>query len=80
MTTVVIWPDRDAPRHAAWGGLLRRLDVSVRLWGRRRARRRFVNQVLAETRDPRILGDLGISTVPQPDVERWVTAILWHQH
>lgn len=78
--TVVIWRDRKAPRNGAWDGFVRHLYVAIRLWGRRRAQRRFVNQLLAETRDPRILGDLGIVPVRQPHVERWITAILWHQH
>lgn len=80
MTIVVTWPDRHAPRHAAWDRLLRRLAVSSRLWARRHARRRFVNRVLAETHDPRILADLGIGPVRPHYVERWMMAMLYHQH
>lgn len=80
MTMVVTWPDRNARRHTAWDRLLRRLAVSLRLWARRRARRRLVNLVLAETDDPRILADLGIGPVRSRHVERWIMAMLWHQH
>lgn len=80
MAIVMAWPDRATRRRAAWGLLVRRVAVSSRLWERRRARRRFVNKVLAETSDPRILADLGIRPVPTPHVERWMTAMLWHQH
>jgi hypothetical protein len=80
MAIVMAWPDRANRRKAAWGLLVRRVAVSSRLWARRRARRRFVNRVLAETNDPRILADLGIRPVPTPHVERWITAMLWHQH
>ena len=80
MTMVVTWPDRNARRHAAWDRLLRRLAVLLRLWGRRRARRRFVTRVLAEPRDPRILADLGIGPVRSRHVESWIAATLWHQH
>jgi hypothetical protein len=73
MTMVVNWPDRDVRRHAA---LLRRLVVSSRLW----ARRRFVKRVLAETHDPRIFADLGIGRVRPRHVERWIMAMLCHQH
>lgn len=80
MTMVVAWPGRNARRHAAWDRLLRRLSVSSRLWARRRARRRFVTRVLAETDDPRILADLGIDPVRPHHVERWMMAMLDHQH
>jgi hypothetical protein len=80
MAIVMAWPDRATRRRTAWGLLVRRVAVSLRLWARRRARRRFVNKVLAETNDPRILADLGIRPVPTPHVERWMTAMLWHQH
>jgi hypothetical protein len=80
MAIVMAWPDRATRRRAAWGLLVRRVAVSSRLWARRRARRRFVNRVLAETNDPRILADLGIHPDRTPHVERWMTAMLWHQH
>jgi len=80
MTMVVTWPARNARRHTAWDRLLRRLAVSLRLWARQRARRRFVNRVLAETQDSRILAELGIELVRSRHVERWIMATLWHQH
>lgn len=79
MTMVVTWPNRNVRRHAAWEWLLRRLAVSSRLWARRHARRRFVNRVLAETHDPRILADLGIGPVRPRHVERWLMAMICHQ-
>lgn len=80
MTMVVTLPDRNAREHAAWERLLRRLHAKSRLWARRRARRRFFRAVLAENHDPRILLDLGIGPVRLTHVERWVMAMLWHQH
>jgi hypothetical protein len=80
MTMVVAWPGRNAGRHAAWDRWLRRFSISSRLWVRRRARRRFVTRILSATRDPRILADLGIDPVRQRHVERWVMAMLDHQH
>lgn len=80
MTMVVTCPVHNTGWHAAWQRLLRRLAVSSRLWARRHARRRFVNRVLAETRDPRILADLGIDPVRPDPVERWVMAMFYHQH
>lgn len=80
MTMVVNWPDRNARWHAAWERLLRRIAVSARLRARRHARRRFVNRVLAETHDPRILADLGIGPARPRPVERWLLAVLCHQH
>ena len=80
MTMVVTWPDRKARRSSVWDRLLRRLAVLSRLWARRAARRRFVNRVLAETHDPRILVDLGIGPVRPRHVERWMMAMLYHQH
>ena len=79
MTIVVAWPRRNAHKHAVWDQLLRRLAVSSRLWARRRARRRLVNRVLAETHDPRILADLGIDPIRPHHVERWAMAMLYHQ-
>ena len=79
MTMVVAWPDCNAPRRSAWDRLLRRLAASPRLWVRPHARRRFVNRVLAETPDPRILADLGIDPVRTRHVERWMMAMLYHQ-
>ena len=80
MTMVVAWPDRRARRHSAWDRLLRRLSISSRLWARRQARHRFVSRVLAETDDPSILADLGIGAVRPRHVERWMMAMLYHQH
>ena len=77
MTMVVTWPDRDARRQAAWDRLLRRLAVSSRL----RARRRFVNRgALAETHDSRIFADPGIGRTRPRHLERWIMAMLCHQH
>ena len=79
MTMVVTWADRNARKHAVWDQLLRRLAVSSRLWARRRARRRLVGRVLAETHDPRLLADLGIGPIRPHHVERWAMAMLYHQ-
>ncbi len=65
-----------SPRQTA----LRRLSVLLRLWQRRLARRRFERRVLAETQDPELLRDIGIRTQGPNHVERWIMAMLWHQH
>jgi hypothetical protein len=44
------------------------------------ARRRLVNRVMAETRDPAILAELDIRPATRSHTERWVAAMLWHQH
>jgi hypothetical protein len=80
MTMVVTWPDGNAQKHPGWDRLIRRLSVSSRLWARRHARRRFASRILAETRDPRILADLGMGPVRPRHVERWIMAMLYHQH
>lgn len=80
MTIVMTWPDHHARRHAARDRTLRRLAVLSALWARRYARRRFVNRVLAETQDPRTLVDLGIGPARPRHVERWLMAMLYHQH
>ncbi len=42
-------------------------------------RRRTIDQLLAETRDPRILADVGFA-VPRPTIiERWAVAMLHHR-
>jgi hypothetical protein len=48
-----------------------RTVFSILVWPRSR--------VLAETRDPRILAELGIGTVRSPHVERWMMTVLFHQ-
>lgn len=80
MTTIVNWQDRDVSVQPVWHTWQRRLTVSLRLWQRRMARRRFVNRVLAETRDPALLEDVGIRPQGQGHTERWIAAMLWHQH
>ena len=66
---------RPESRRALW-----RLTMALRLWQRRLAHRRFVSRVLAETQDPELLADIGIPTPRPSQVERWVMAMLWHQH
>lgn len=81
MSSMVLeWPGRRTRRRSAGNRLWCRLAALPRLWARQRARRRFVNQVLAETHDPRLLADIGLDPVQTPHVERWVMAMLYHQH
>lgn len=80
MAMAVTWADSKAERHPEWVRLVRRLSVSLRLWARRRARRRFVRSVLAETAEPRMLADVGIRLVQPGHVERWAKAMVYHQH
>ena len=80
MTMVLAWPDRSSSERPASRRLLRRLMISLRLAPRRLARRRFVNRVMAETRDPAVLAELGIRPERPSHVERWVATMLWHQH
>lgn len=80
MTMVVAWPDSNSSERPAWQRLVRRLVISIRLAPRRLARRRFVNRVMAETRDPAVLAELGIRPGRPSHTERWVSAMLWHQH
>jgi hypothetical protein len=35
---------------------------------------------MAETHDPEVLADMGIHAQSRSHVERWVAAMLWHQH
>jgi hypothetical protein len=80
MTMVVAWPDRSSRERSAWQRLQRRIAVSLRLWQRRRTRRRFVNAVLATTSDPAALADLGIGPAGPSHIQRWIAAMLRHQH
>lgn len=66
---------RPESRRALW-----RPTMALRLWQRRLAHRRFVRRVLAETQDPALLADMGIPSPRPSQVERWVMAMLWHQH
>lgn len=80
MTMVVNLQDLDVPVQPVWHAWQRRLTVSLRLWQRRLARRRFQYRVLAETRNPALLEDAGIRLRGEGDTERWIKAMLWHQH
>lgn len=78
MTLLAGWDG--AGGRPAWGRRLRRLAVGLRLWQRGLARRRLVNRVLAETPDPEVLADMGIAPRRAGHTERWIAAMLWHQH
>ena len=80
MTLVLGSTDRYTHRHPQPHRALRRLSVLLRLWQRRLARRRFERRVLAETQDPALLIDIGIRIERPNHVERWIMAMLWHQH
>lgn len=79
MTVMAARPDWSDPWEPAWHRLLRRLAVSSRLWARRRSRRRFVKQVLAETCDPKVLAELGIALARPRYIERWLMAMHCYQ-
>ena len=80
MTLVIGSADRYADRHVQRHPALRRLAVLLRLWQRRLAWRRFERRVLAETQNPELLIDVGIRVGRPSHVERWIMAMLWHQH
>ena len=80
MTLVIGSTGRYTHRHLQRHPALRRLSVLLRFWQRRPARRRFERRVLAETQDPELLLDIGIRAQRPSHVERWITAMLWHQH
>lgn len=80
MTLAMGAAGRYTHRHLQRHPALRRLSVLLRLWQRRLARRRFERRVLAETQDPALLLDIGIRVQRPSHVERWILAMLWHQH
>jgi hypothetical protein len=79
MTLTLEWP-HSTSKHALSPRQLRRPILILRLWRRRLAHRRFIRRVLAETHDPRVLADLRIRPGRPSDLERWIMAMLWHQH
>lgn len=58
----------------------RRLYLLLRYLRRRRARRRLIRQVLNETRDPRVLADVGVAPPGRSVLERWPTALMVLHH
>lgn len=78
MTLLVGWDG--AGKGTAWGRQARRLATSLRLWQRGLARRRLVSRVMAETHDPEVMADMGIRAARPSHAERWIAAMLWHQH
>ena len=78
MAMTVTWVDNKAGRHAVWEHLLRRLAVLLRQRARRRAQRRIIRSILAETADPRMLADVGIDLVQPRHLEHWAEAMLCH--
>ena len=80
MTLVIGSTGRYTHQHPQRHPALRRLSVLLRLWQRRLVRRRFERRVLAETQNPELLRDIGIRAQRPSHVERWIMAMLWHQH
>jgi hypothetical protein len=80
MALVAGWTDRVAHGRPWWRRRLLRLAGLFHSWQRRLARRRFVGSVLTQTADPAILADIGIEPADKRHVERWIMAMLWHQH
>ena len=80
MTLAVAWPDRTHEQQPWWRRWGRRSALALRLWQRGLARRRFVNRARAETSDPEVLADMGIRQPRTSPVDRWIAAMLWHQH
>lgn len=66
----VTWPRFRIPK---------RWRVFLRLVRREQLRRRALDQLLAETRDPRILADIGFALPRRTIIERWAATMLHHR-
>jgi len=80
MSIATGWTDRTAERQTNKLGGLQRLTLALRQWQEEMAHRRLAARILKETRDPRVLEDLGIEGSRKDEVERFVASMLWHQH
>jgi hypothetical protein len=80
MALVSGWTDGVVHGRPWWRRSLFRLAGLFHRRQLRLAQRRLVCSVMAETTDPAALADIGIDATERRDVERWIMAMLWHQH